>query len=280
MGLLFGLALSVFLVAHGLRKKSLSHSGAVAAFFVGMGTTYNEWAVFPILMLVFYFTGSRLTKLKAQRKKEIEEEYQDGGQRNAVQVFSNALWGTSVAIWHQYQFGGEIQCLFDNPSAAKLFLVYLGHYATCNGDTWASEIGVLNKNWPYLITNLKKVPPGTNGGITALGLGASLSGGLLIGISAVASIGLASGCNRWWWELIPIAGFAGLIGSIVDSILGATVQKTLYSLTSKKITSHLNKDVRVVSGWDLLDNNQVNFISSFITSLLTAYISIDLLKVI
>ncbi|CAG8499393.1 1081_t:CDS:2, partial [Ambispora leptoticha] len=260
MRLLFGFVLSSFLGGHGYLKKSLSTSGAVAAFLVGLGTMYNDWAVFPLLLLTFYFTGSRLTKLKAERKKKLDEEYLDGGQRSATQVFCNALWGTLIAAWHQYTFGDErITCLFENPFSTKLFLLYLGHYATCNGDTWASEIGVLNKDWPILITTLKKVPPGTNGGVSPLGLAASLFGGSAIGIVAFVSIGLSGGCDRWMWELIPIASLAGLIGSLVDSVLGATVQKTLYSEKSHKIVHHartVNENIKVISGWDLLDNNQ------------------------
>ncbi|CAG8445510.1 6488_t:CDS:2 [Ambispora gerdemannii] len=278
MRLLFGFALSICLASHGYLKKSLSTSGAAAAFFVGLGAMYNDWAVFPLLLLTFYFTGSRLTKLKAERKKQIDEEYQDGGQRSAVQVLCNALWGTLIAVWHQYTFGGgRITCLFEHPFTTKLFLLYLGHYATCNGDTWASEIGVLHKDWPILITTLKKVPPGTNGGVSPLGLVASLFGGFVIGIVAFVSLGLSGGCDRWMWELIPIASLAGFIGSLVDSVLGATVQKTLYSEKSRKITYATtadkgvkvitadkgvkvitaDKDVKVISGWDLLDNNQL-----------------------
>ncbi|KAF0417047.1 DUF92-domain-containing protein [Gigaspora margarita] len=196
-----------------------------------------------------------------------------GGQRTAMQVACNALTGTIICIIHQYYYGGQLKCLLEDHGSRLLFWMYIGHYSTCNGDTWASELGILNKSWPILITTFKMVPPGTNGGVSPLGLLASVLGGFIIGASAMISIYFVDGCNRLYIELILVASIAGLIGSIIDSILGATVQISLYSEKSRMITNSKTEETKLVSGYDLLDNNQVNFVSSLTTALLTGFVA-------
>ncbi|CAJ0749178.1 5770_t:CDS:2 [Entrophospora sp. SA101] len=265
MNLIASFIISILLGLHGYTKKSLSLSGAIAAFFVGLGTIAHDWNVYAVVLLTFYFTSSRLTKYKAERKKKLEEDYVDGGQRTIAQVLCTSLFGTSIAILHQWIYGGNLECLLEDRGSRFLFWMYIGHYATCNGDTWASELGILSKDWPILITTFKKVPPGTNGGVSPLGLLASVMGGFIIGVFALITIVITDGCVKIWYEIIIISSFAGFFGSLVDSLLGATVQQTNYSEKSKKITYHETENVKVISGIDLLDNNQVNFFSALFT---------------
>ncbi|KAH7046401.1 integral membrane protein DUF92-domain-containing protein [Linnemannia elongata] len=280
-GFLYPAALCAFMVRHGLTKKSLAPSGALAATFVGIGTFTNSPYVFGSVLLTFYLSSSKLTKFKSQIKKTLEEDHQEGGGRTAIQVFSNGATGTILAVLFQYIFWtteSRPATLFVNDwRASTLLFAYIGHYACCNGDTWASELGILNKSWPTLITTFKKVPPGTNGGVSPLGLGASLGGGLLIGIAAAISIIVQL---AFLGALVLAGAGAGLFGSLLDSVLGATVQKSNYS-TKKKIITYKapekDDEIKSISGLDILDNHQVNFFSSLIIAVATGYLSLKAL---
>ena len=60
---------------------------------------------------------------------------------------------------------------------------FIGSIAVATADTLASEIGVVDK-YPRLITNFKKVPPGTDGGISPIGTAAGIIGAGIIGVCA------------------------------------------------------------------------------------------------
>ncbi len=94
---------------------------------------------------------------------------------------------------------------------------FIGSVATANGDTLASEIGETSRSMPRMITTLKPVEAGVDGGVTPLGEAASLAGAVIIGLLAAVTgmtgiFGLITGA------------VAGFLGTNFDSLLGATLQ--------------------------------------------------------
>ena len=94
------------------------------------------------------------------------------------------------------------------------------HFACCLGDTLASELGILSRSPPILITTLKPVPPGTNGGLSTMGTLASVGGGLFMGLTiAVTLIAQSTACRVQWQDILfPLllwGAFAGGFGSLV-----------------------------------------------------------------
>ena len=135
---------------------------------------------------------------------------------------------------------------------------------------WSSEIGQLSDEEPRLITTLRPVRKGTNGGVTLLGLFSSCMGGLFVGSLFFLLTGGSYQSYQSQWKVIPLGVGAGLVGSLIDSVLGATIQFTGYNRKTGKITGKSGPDVSPISGWPLLDNNGINVVSASATAGLTA----------
>lgn len=159
-----------------------------------------------------------------------------------------------------------------------LGIAILSSIACCNGDTWASEIGTVVGNAdPFLITTRKRVPRGTNGGVTPVGLIVSFFGGAVIGVVYFLTIWYTTERNVLTvsppqWPIVLFAGVAGLLGSIIDSLIGATLQYS--GLDAKgKVVERPAPDVRHISGIGLFDNHSVNLIASILTALIMPFIA-------
>lgn len=140
--------------------------------------------------------------------------------------------------------------------------------ASVCGDTWASEIGsAVQYGEPRLITTWKKVPAGTNGGVTVIGTLSSAAGGFMVGLSFWCSHLLLS--DQQIPSFIWLGTVAGIVGSAVDSLLGALFQYSGYCPEKKKIVKQPWPSNAVhISGLDILSNDAVNLVACIITTLL------------
>ncbi|KAI9626906.1 hypothetical protein KEM48_010089 [Puccinia striiformis f. sp. tritici PST-130] len=197
------------------------------------------------------------------------------------------------------------------PLRKALISAALAYWAGCAGDTLASEgspmsrfyfqviytflhislrpptrlrsstkpkidrLGMLSRSKPRLITNLKEVPAGTNGAVSFLGLTFSALGGFLVG--GVSSF-VGDPHEQRGYVILSCALY-GLLCSIVDSVLGATLQQTVYSKKEKRVVAKSqmklggSREIVVICGHDLLTNNQVNLVSSTTTGILAGLLS-------
>ncbi|XP_062212285.1 protein PGR-like [Phragmites australis] len=271
-----GAALAAVIAARAVRRRSLDASGGAAGFVV-MAVHIACGYRYGAMLLAFFFTSSKVTKIGENRKRCVEEDFKEGGQRNWIQVLANSTIATILVVIYVLMTGGQDRCLDSNDSKVITGLIggIIGHYCCCNGDTWSSEIGVLSDEQPRLITTLKPVRKGTNGGVTLQGLLAATAGGLTIGLTFVVVGLLTAQCpfDMALWQLLvlPISAGAGLLGSLIDSLLGATLQFSGYCSVRKKVVSKSGPTVTKISGMTLLDNDAVNAVSVLLTTVLTAY---------
>lgn len=270
---LFSIVVPVLLMLNGFKKKSLDHSGALGGLVVGFILSVANFSFFTS-MVMFYFSSSKLTKWKGEEKKRIDSEYKEGGQRNWLQVFCNGAVPTELALLYMIENGpGEIPIDFSKQHTASwMCLSLLAALCSCAGDTWSSEVAtVLSKSPPRLITTWEKVPVGTNGGVTIVGLIASLLGGTFVGLTyfltqliCVNDLDLSAP----QWPVIAFGGMAGLLGSLLDSYLGATMQFSGLDENTGLVVNSPTKEVKHISGKPILDNNAVNLFSSVLVALL------------
>ena len=277
--LIVAVMLATLMSAYGYRKRSLNKSGAAFALLVGF-VSCSASVTFGLVLIAFFIGSSRVTKIGAKKKAKIEDGHQVGGNRNWIQVLANGGVGTYLAAAYWYrtrQTGLDPELPLDfatRPAESMVQAAYLSAYACCNADTWASELGVLSKATPILVTRpWRRVPAGTNGGITTLGTMASLMGGLLIGLVywglsvALEPVGTPPVAR---WPLAVLGAATGVAGSLIDSLLGATLQYSGFCESKKLVVEKPGETVRHLSGLNVLDNHQVNFFACACTSVLGA----------
>ena len=121
----------------------------------------------------------------------------------------------------------------------------------------------------------KYVPPGANGGITAMGTFWSGLGGFLMGLTQIL-MDRISGLSPLNVAFTLIFGtVCGVVGSLLDSLLGATIQATYYDDDTKRVY-HAGMDrpktAQLVSGVNILNNEQVNLASVALTTALGGWL--------
>lgn len=249
--LILGFILALFIALIARRARSLSKSGMLGAVITGtiiFGVGGWQWA---ILLLAFFITSSALSRAFKNRKKGLDEKYSKGHERDAGQVFGNGGIAAVFAL-----LGGFF------PGTPWSWIGFAAALAAVNADTWATELGVLSPHPPRMINNPRKVVEmGTSGGVTLVGTLAALTGSAFIAVFAVLFPADNLSLNFWDWILITIAG---LVGSLFDSLLGATVQAIYYCPKDRKETErhpfHLCGSETVhLRGWKWLTNDWVNF---------------------
>lgn len=263
--------ISSLIALRAYRKNSLDVSGAFAGFFV-MAVHLSVNYRFGAMLLAFFFTSSKLTKMGEDRKRTLDADFKEGGQRNWIQVLSNGGIASVLVIAFWGLTTSQDTCLDSKQSKIITALVggLIGHYSCCNGDTWSSELGVLSDEQPRLITTFRPVRRGTNGGITKAGLVAAAAAGSVIGLAFILPGFFTKSCTNDAFLkqlfVIPLSAIAGLAGSLIDSILGATLQFSGFCSVRNKVVSKPGPTVKRISGLSILDNNGVNLVSVFLTS--------------
>jgi uncharacterized protein (TIGR00297 family) len=230
--------------------------GAFAGWFSGTVATAAGWN-FAAAMLAFFLSGSALSQHQGSHRTALTAIWEKGGRRDAAQVAANGGIAVLAALWHLLRPG-------DLPMVASM-----GALAASSADTWATEIGVRSSTPPRRITDGRIVPTGMSGGVTALGFAGSLAGALFLAAIAIATSSTSQGTSRL--RQFTAISVAGIAGSLIDSVLGATVQASRTCpdchLATERRIHRCGAPTQLAHGYAWLDNDVVNVASTIVGAL-------------
>jgi uncharacterized protein (TIGR00297 family) len=192
--------------AWGLRAVSLG--GALAGLLLTVLVSLAAGPPGFLAILVLFLLTFLATRFGyAQKQRRGTAERKRG--RTGIQVVANlgpaCLTVAPLLIWR--------------PLAHVLLAGFVAALAEAAADTVSSELGqVLSPRKAYLVTNLERVDCGRDGAISFAGcMAALLVSGMVCAVGQSVDLLLP----RWFW-LATLAGFAGML---LDSILGATIER-------------------------------------------------------
>jgi uncharacterized protein (TIGR00297 family) len=197
---------AVFALA-ALSIRVVNRSGAAMGFLMGaviyMGYGYKSFLV----LLVFFVMGSVATRLGYARKAARGVAEGRKGARSWREATANTLAAAFFSI-----------LVITTHYEAAFLVAFIAALAEAAGDTISSEIGQWLSGRAYMITTLKPVPAGQDGGISVAGTLAGMGASVVI-VAVAYSLGL---CRP---GTAVVAFVAAGAGNLFDSYLGATIER-------------------------------------------------------
>jgi len=193
----------------GVFSGAIDRGGALSGGLIGLVLWLGFGARGFALLAAFVVAGFAVTRLGMDRKTALGVAQERRGRRGARHAWANA----GVAA-----LAGAGALAPGGPGAEFWALVAAVALAAAASDTFSSEVGQAFGGEPVLLLGGGRVPPGTDGAISVVGSAAGGVGALWIAGLAWA-LGLAGPAGA------AAAGLAGLAGNLVDTLLGATLER-------------------------------------------------------
>ena len=199
----------------------------MAVLLFGFG---GETYLYPLV--IFFITSSILSNFNIKNNKIKQSN------RNISQVYANGGIALFICV---------INYFFNH---TLMYPCLLASVAAANSDTWGTELGEMSSKMPIDIISGQEVSPGESGGITLFG-----TIGAMIGSSIIGALG-------YYWtfdmRIMLIVIVAGFLASIVDSILGSTIQARYISTDGSLITEKYKNAFYLYTGQKNINNDIVN----------------------
>lgn len=204
-----GLLMAFALLARGLRAVTTGAAltGSLLTFILFLAA--GPAALVPVI-LVFLLTliTTRIGRSKKERLGIAGSSNERCHGRGPLQILANLGVAAICAA----------PLIFTAHAAYILLAAASAALAEAAGDTVSSELGQIFGGTPRLITTWRKIAPGQDGGITIAGTILSLCAILLVCASSEWANLLLP---RFYWSIAS----AAFLGTLVDSLLGATLER-------------------------------------------------------
>ena len=214
--------ISIIFAGFGRAVRGVTTSGSLAGALVCFALLLGAGPPGFVALLVVFLLTWVATRVGYARKQGLGTAEPRAG-RSAAQVFAN--------------LGVAVICALIYATAwrdPRILIALTAALAEAAADTVSSEIGQAVGGTPRLVTNWKPVPAGTDGAITLAGTATGVAAAIAVSLTGIVA-----------WRSALICAAAAAIGTVADSLLGATLERRGF-----------------------LGNNAVNFASTAIASLI------------
>jgi len=199
--------------------------GGLIAIALYFGTGFSSL----LLLGGFFLLGTMATSWKFKQKAEHGFAEKNHGRRDIFQVIANGGVAGLLAC---------IALIF--PQHNELILLMIASsFSAATADTLSSELGTLYGSRFFNVITFSPDKRGENGVVSVEGLLIGLAGSCLIAT-------IYAGFNFFEWHYVLIIVIAGTAGNVIDSILGATLERN-----------------------GKIQNNAVNFINTLSSALIS-----------
>lgn len=208
--LIVTLVLLFLLMAASVRKGKLTLSAALTGSLLGIAILAGTGYPGILMLVIFFLLGVGATAHKKTSKMAVGHNAGHPERRTASQVFANG--GVAAIV--------SLLALFDPSHLALYTAIVGGSLASATADTLSSELGMVYGRNFYNILSWKREAKGLDGVVSLEGTVLGALGACCIGMV----FGLAYGLDSRMAFIV----LAGIIGNLVDSILGASFERKRY----------------------------------------------------
>ncbi len=194
----------------GFISKKIDFNGAITGSVLAMIIFFGAGLESLIALLIFFVLGSYASSWKKDIKKQFSLTQENEGKRGIANALANG--GTAVLL--------SIIAILATDYQHIISMMIIASFATACSDTLSSELGNIYGKKYFNIVTLKSSIRGLDGAISKQGLWFGVLGSLAVELSTFAF--------QKDYKLIFILTVSGFLGNIIDSVLGATLQRRRY----------------------------------------------------